>query len=199
MEKIVLNIPKFTSEKKTYELFGNNVTVFRDIPYSDKVNCAISMAMKCIIINDGICYKTSLTEAIHVWQLFCWYTNADVHEYTDEEIKALYDAVFMNPTYHELLEYTRASFDVVERICDAVIDYIVKTQSNRFSMNTLADMMFGDNATQTIEDSSALKEWLLEVTEKLGTDDKAKIGGGLSSLTNMIGNSTVSFAKKSTK
>lgn len=197
MEKAVLNLEKHEPKQITVNLLGSDLVVVNDISYDEKVRCAIETAVKCCIIADNTCYKTTLTDAVFTWQLMKWYSNADVSNFSDAEIKDLFDAVFMLPEFETMCQYTKKSFSVVQSIFEKAVEYIERTNISKGDF--LSELLIGGKFDEMMQDTSALKEWLLDVIEKADSDTLLPMDRGLGNISTILNNSMVSFAKKASK
>ena len=176
MEKVKLVLPEYEQQFEMIKIAGQEVKVYKEIPYTDKVSFAQEYASQVCVIDEekGIAYETYDIEALRLYMMLKWYTNIDVSEY-DFDMGKLHD--LMKDYELAIINICGRDLDLAENM---MLRYTYKTIEIYNQQNSLAQriktsfagILTGEDLVSAIAESRTVNEELITLFSKVQKQDE---------------------------
>lgn len=170
MKKVNFAFDGIKQETKEFEMGGITVTAVNKIPYEQKIECAKFIAARRIMEDDmapGHVVHSINADATDAQAWLMFYTNANVEGMSIDAVRNMYDNLYDDPGYEEMMRFTwddrDVVYDIVHDFTCAATQRIEEKQKNRFDLSQIMNAFMADlNPDATIQHNRELTEKLID-------------------------------------
>lgn len=170
MKKVNFAFDGIKQETKEFEIGGVKVTAVNKIPYDQKIECAKFITARRIMEdekNPGYAVKSVYTEPVKMQAWLMFYTNANVEGMSIAAVCEMYDNLYTDEGYVDMLGFiwddrTEVS-DIVCNFSKALTNRIEAKRNKGFDLSGIMDAFMADpNPEATIAKNRELNERLID-------------------------------------
>lgn len=169
----------FVPEFEMIMINGQDVKVYKRIPYIDKIACAEEYAAMCCVIDtkQEIAYEAFDDIALKFYLMLKWYTNIDVSEY-EFDMGVLHDKL---AEYKKTIEIICGNdYEITEDIMDRYVTSTINiyTEQHSFAQKakmSLASILNGEDIVKTLAESKLMNEEMIDIISKAQKHDEQNV------------------------
>lgn len=176
MEKVKLVLPEYEQQFEMIKIVGQEVKVYKEIPYTDKVSFAQEYASQVCVIDEGkgIAFETYDVEALRLYMMLKWYTNIDVSEY-DFDMGKLHD--LMKDYELAIINICGRDLDIAENMMRRYTYKTIEIYNQQNSLaqkikTSFAGILTGEDLVSAIAESRTVNEELITLFSKVQKQDE---------------------------
>lgn len=170
MKKVSFAFDGIKQEKKEFEIGGVKVTAVNKIPYEQKIECAKFIVARRIMEdeqNPGYAVESVYTEPVKTQAWLLFYTNANVEGMSIAAVCEMYDNLYRDEGYRDMLDFNWDDRDVVSGIvydlAEALTARIEAKRNNVNGLTGIFDAFLADpDPAATIARNRELNERLID-------------------------------------